>query len=137
MRYLPGYPFLEIVIEDYHTDSLRSFICYYGHFTLWEFQVFGGFLMLCIKFIAFARYPPSRPDTSQDGGLVGLHPFESRKLRELLILTSAVCCEFRFSRILHFIVISYIMFSLKEMLLRRRRVQNVLYMHFIPFKVCW
>ena len=92
--------------------------------------------MLGIKFIAFARYPP-RPDTSQDGGLVGLHPFESQKLCELLILTSAVCCEFRFSRILHFIVISYIMFSLKEMLLRRRRVQDVLYMHFIPFKVCW
>ena len=65
--------------------------------------------MLCIKFIAFARYPP-RPDTSQDGGLVGLHPFESRKLCELLILTPAVCCDFRFSRILHFIVISYIMF---------------------------
>ncbi len=35
-----------------------------------EFQVFGGFLMLDIKFIAFARYPP-RPDTSHDGGLVG------------------------------------------------------------------
>jgi hypothetical protein len=29
--------------------------------------------MLDIKFIAFALYPP-RPDTSHDGGLVGLHP---------------------------------------------------------------
>jgi hypothetical protein len=38
--------------------------------------------MLCNKYIAFTRYPP-RPDTSQDGGLVGL--YESQKLCVLLL----------------------------------------------------
>jgi hypothetical protein len=48
---------------------------------LWhKLWVYGGFPMTTIKFIAFARYPP-RPDTSQDGGLVGLH--ETRQLRVL------------------------------------------------------
>jgi len=32
---------------------------------------FGGFLILAIKFIAFACYPP-KSETSHDGGLVGL-----------------------------------------------------------------
>jgi hypothetical protein len=49
--------------------------------------------MLDIKFIAFSRYPP-RSNTSHNGGLVGLHPFESQKLRELPILTQADCCGF-------------------------------------------
>jgi hypothetical protein len=39
--------------------------------------------MHCIKYIAFTCYPP-RPDSSQDGGLVGLH--ESQKQCELFIM---------------------------------------------------
>jgi hypothetical protein len=42
-------------------------------FLMWTLWVYGGFPMLDIECIAFARYPP-RPDTSHDGGLVGLHP---------------------------------------------------------------
>jgi hypothetical protein len=42
---------------------------------------FGGFPMLAIEFIAFARYPP-RSETSYDGGLVYLFP-ESHKSSDL------------------------------------------------------
>jgi hypothetical protein len=34
--------------------------------------VTGGLLILCIKYIAFVCYPP-KPDTSHNGGLVGLY----------------------------------------------------------------
>jgi hypothetical protein len=43
--------------------------------------------MLCIKYIAFAHYPP-RSNTSQDGGLVGL--YESQKLHVLFLNTDGL-----------------------------------------------
>jgi hypothetical protein len=54
-------------------------------FTFQDFKVlimgFGGFLMLAIKFIAFACYPPLS-ETSHDGGLVDLFP-ETHKSSDL------------------------------------------------------
>jgi len=50
--------------------------------------VFGGFPMLCIKYIAFTCFPPLS-DTSQDRGLVDM--FESRELRVLFSQLLVYC----------------------------------------------
>jgi hypothetical protein len=81
---------------------------------------FGGFLMLDIKYIAFACYPP-RSDTSHDGGLVGLNFMSHESYMNSYFLHWWIVTTLKVSSKLSYTAFVIISLFIKKILTRRQR----------------